>query len=187
MLKIMFSFIKITKIGDSFEAQTSEIISDLSLRSETIICNRTPPQMTFRNYITGTIFLALLIWGPIDDSWPSWLLIRISYLILIPLVVWLLFGWIWNRWQPDNNLETTLSRILSGVISAGLFILAIREAISSSHIGNTQTIRTRDGYEDIGDYIELPGPAYGNAFIILIVAMLVLWFGVLKRESKVSD
>src|SRR5690606_15507097 len=109
------------------------------------------------------------------------LLIRTSYLILIPFIVWLLLGWIWNRWQPTDKLEVTLNRILSGTISIGLFIFAIIEATSTTHIGNTQTIRTRDGYEDVGDYIELPGPDYGNVFVILIIAILVLWFGQLKK------
>ncbi len=143
--------------------------------------------MTFRNYITGTIFVILLIWGPIDHSWPLWLLVRTSYLILIPLIVWLILSWIWNHWQPSEKLEVTLNRILSGTISVGLFTLAILEATSTTHIGNTQTIRTRDGYEDVGDYIELPGPDYGNVFVIVIIAILVLWFGVLKKDSKTSN
>ena len=143
--------------------------------------------MTFRNYITGTIFVILLIWGPIDHSWNNWLLIRTSYLILIPIIVWMLFGWIWNHWQPADKLEATFNRILSGIISVGLFIHAILEATSTTHIGNTQTIRTRDGYEDVGDYIELPGPDYGNVFVILIIAMLFLWFGVLKYNSQSSN
>ena len=137
--------------------------------------------MTFRIYVTETIFGILLIWRSVDHSWPLFLLIRTSYLILIPFIVWLLLGWIWNRWQPTDKLEVTLNRILSGTISIGLFIFAIIEATSTTHIGNTQTIRTRDGYEDVGDYIELPGPDYGNVFVILIIAILVLWFGQLKK------
>lgn len=143
--------------------------------------------MSFKNYITGTIFVILLIWGPIYHSWPMWLLIRTSYLIFIPLILWLLLNWIWNHWQPTDKLQVTLNRILSATISIGLFILAILEATSTTHIGNTQTIRTRDGYEDVGDYIELPGPDYGNVFVIVIIAILVLWFGVLKKDSKASN
>lgn len=77
--------------------------------------------------------------------------------------------------------------MLSGIISVGLFILAILEATSTTHFGNTQTIRTRDGYEDVGDYIELSGPDYGNVIVIVIIAMLFLWIGVVKYNSKTSN
>lgn len=143
--------------------------------------------MTFKNYLAGTIFLILLIWGPIDHSWSEWLLIRIAYLILIPLIVWLILGWVWNHWQLEEKLDVKLNRIISGTISVGLFVFAIINATSTAHIDNTQTIRTRDGYEDVGDYIALPGPDYGNVFIIVMIAILVLWFGVLKKDSKTSN
>ena len=143
--------------------------------------------MNFRNYLTGAVFVILLIWGPIDHSWPVWLLIRTTYLIVIPLIVWLLLSWIWNRWQPTHKFEITLNRILSGIICLGLFILAIIETTSTTHIGNTLVIRTRDGYEDVGDSIELPGPDYGNVLVIVIIAILVLWFGVLKKGTKSSN
>jgi hypothetical protein len=143
--------------------------------------------MSFRNYLTGTIYIALLVWGPIDHSWPYWLAIRIGYLHLIPLLVWLLLGWIWNRWQPGDKTENTLQRILSGLICIILFTLAMLEATLKTHTGNTKTIRTRDGTEDVGDYIELPGPDYGQVLIIALIALLVLWFGILKRRTKASD
>lgn len=143
--------------------------------------------MNFRNYLVGTIFLILLIWGPIDHSWPVWLAICIGYLILIPLLIWLVLGWLWNYWQPSDKVEITLVRFLSGLICAALFTLAIQEAISTTHIGNTQWIRTRDGMEDVGDDIVIPGPDYGTVFIIVLISLLVLWFGVLKKGGKNSD
>ncbi len=96
-------------------------------------------------------------------------------------------GWIWNEFKPTAKLEDILNRILSVTISVGLFILAILEANSTTHIGNTQTIRTRDGYEDVGDYIELPGPDYVNVFVIVTIAIIFLWLGVMKKDSKTSN
>jgi succinate dehydrogenase hydrophobic anchor subunit len=142
--------------------------------------------MTFRNYLAGTIFAVLLIWGPIDHSWPAWLAIRIGYVILLPLVVWLLLGWVWNHWQPNNKLEIILERILSGIICITLFVLAALEVTSKIHIGNTQWIQTRDGMEAVGDDIVLQGPDCGNAFVLAGIAILVLWFGVLRKGVKTS-
>ena len=129
----------------------------------------------------------LLIWGPINHSWTAWLVIRIGYLYIVPLTAWLLLGWIWNRWQLNAKLDSLLNRTLSGIIFISLIVLAILEATSTTHIGNTQRIRTRDGYEDVGDSILLQGPDYGNVFLILLLAGLLLWFGVLKRGIKKID
>ena len=49
----------------------------LKIKSNCITYNRYI--MTFRNYLAGTIFIVLLVWGPIDHSWPVWLAIRIGY------------------------------------------------------------------------------------------------------------
>lgn len=140
--------------------------------------------MNFRNYLAGTILVVLLIWGPIDHSWPAWLAIRIGYLILIPLTVWFLLGLVWNHWQPNNKVEVTLERMLSGLICIFLFALAILEATSKTHIGNTQWIQTRDGMEAVGDDVVRQGPNWGNVFVIMVIAILFLWFGVLKKKLR---
>ena len=129
----------------------------------------------------------LLIWGPIDHSWTAWLVIRIGYLYIVPLVAWLLLGWIWNRWQLNAKLNSLLNRTLSGIIFIALIVFAIIEATSTTHIGNTQWIRTRDGYEDVGDSIVLQGPDYVIMFVIILFAGLLLWFGILKRGMKKID
>jgi hypothetical protein len=143
--------------------------------------------LDFRNYLAGTIFFVLLIWGPINHSWTAWLVLRIGYLLIIPLIAWFLLGWVWNRWQLNAKLDSLLNRTLSGIIFIALIVLAILEATSTTHIGNTQRIRTRDGYEDVGDSILLQGPDYGNVFLIVLLAGFLLWFGVLKRGMKKID
>ena len=61
--------------------------------------------MGCRNYLVGVLVFVLLIWGPIDHSWPAWLAIRTGYLIAIPLATWFLLAWIWRVWQPDAASE----------------------------------------------------------------------------------
>jgi hypothetical protein len=142
--------------------------------------------MGFRTYLVVTIMVALLIWGPINHSWPAWLAIRIGYLIVVPTMVWLLLRCLWNYWQPNSKTEIVLERILSGLICVTLFTLAFLEATSKMHIDNTKWIQTRDGMEAVGDDIVVKGPDWGNALIIVIIALLVLWFGVLKKGTKTS-
>jgi hypothetical protein len=142
--------------------------------------------MMFKKYLTGTILALLLIWGPVDHSWPNLLFVRIGYLIALPLIIYLLIGWIWKLCQPSDKIEDALNRILSVIICAGLFVLAFLEATSTTHFVNTETIRTRDGYEDVGDYIAVPGPDYANAIIIALVGVMFFWLGVLRKGSKTT-
>jgi hypothetical protein len=64
-----------------------------------------------RKYIVALVVAVLLIWGPGDPSWPSWIAIRIGYLILVPLGVWFLLGWIWRDRQHHSGPEFNGSRI----------------------------------------------------------------------------
>lgn len=143
--------------------------------------------MFFRNYLAWTIFILLLIWGPINHSWTAWLLIRASYLILLPLLVWLLLKWIWDKWQPSRKIETALERILSCSIVVLLIILALIEANSKTHTENDQWIQTRDGMEAVGNEILVPGPDWFNVFMLVSIAVLFLWLGVFKRRDKSSN
>lgn len=142
--------------------------------------------MSFRNYLTWTFFAILFFWGPIHplgtpDLWP-----RISYLIILPLIAWLLIAWVWNKWTPSKRFEIILNRILSGMICIILISLAIGDLTAKNHFENTQTIRTRDGYEDVGDYIAIPGPDYGSALITTLISFVVFWFGVLGKGKDSS-
>lgn len=140
--------------------------------------------MNFKSYLTGTVFWALLIWGPIDHESSYGLAIRLLYLIVIPLIIWMLLNLIWHRWEPNIKSEIILERILSGLICATLLVLAYLEAISKTHIVNTEQIRTRDGLEDVGEDVILQGANWGNVFLLTAFALLILWFGVLKKGAK---
>lgn len=130
--------------------------------------------MNFRIYLAGTIFWVLLIWGPVDHLKPFGLAIRAGYLIFIPLIVWLLLSWARFRWEPNNKLEIILERILSGIICITLFVFAFFEAISKTHLGNTQQIQTRYEIEDVGEYVELQGADWGNVLLLVVIALFVL-------------
>lgn len=143
--------------------------------------------MNFRIYLAGTIFWVLLIWGPVDHSRPFGLAIRTVYLILIPVFVWFLISWIWSRWRPNNKLESILERILSGLICIAIFIFAFFEAISKTHTENTQQIQTRDGMEDVGEYVVVQGTDWGSVLFLIVIALLVLWYGVLRKGTKTSE
>lgn len=140
--------------------------------------------MFFRRCFVAITFVLLLIWGPINYSWPGWLFIRIGYLILIPLIAWFLLYWLWKWWQPSEKLENVIDRILSGFVCIALSIFAFMEASSKSHIGNTKWVQTSDGMEAVGDDIILPGPDRETVLVIILIAIFVFLFGVLKIQLK---
>lgn len=137
--------------------------------------------MSFKDYLAGTVFVILLLWGPIDHSWSYWLEIRIAYLIIIPLLIWVVLSWLINYLEPSNKVEDNLKRILSGLICITLFIFAIFEAISKTHIGNTQYVTSSYGMEAVGENIVVDGANWGSVFMLIIIALLVLWLGVIKK------
>jgi len=143
--------------------------------------------MFFRNYFSIVIFVSLLIWGPINHSLSGWLVIRIGYLILIPVLMWFFLKWIWNRWQPTRKFEKLLERTFSSFICCILLIMAIIEATSDTHIGNSMWIHTQDGMEAVGEDIIVQGPAWENVIILFILIGLIFWFGVLKNDLKNHD
>jgi succinate dehydrogenase hydrophobic anchor subunit len=140
--------------------------------------------MNSRKYIVGVVFVTLLIWGPIDHSWTLWFLIRGAYLVLIPILVWFLLIWLWSYWKPSIEIEDRFERALAGATSGVFFALSIIAATSKTHIGNTMSIQTRDGVEDVGDYILLQGANWGGALVFFILAAFAFWYSISKRESK---
>lgn len=142
--------------------------------------------MTFRNYLAVTVFFVLGIWGPIDYTWHHWVLIRIGYMLFIPLIFWILVGLVWDWWELSKKLDDTMNLILSLLVFSTLLTLAFIEARSSFHLGNSKWVTTRDGIEAVGYEIVLPGPDWGEVLILGIVAALILWYGIIKRFRNVN-
>jgi hypothetical protein len=144
--------------------------------------------MGSRKYITGVVAVALLIWGPLDHSWPAWLAIRTAYLILVPLATWFLLGWIWRRWQPDSETETRLQRSLAGATAGILLVFAIMEAMSDTHIGNTMWVSDgHGGREAVGDNIVLPGPDWGQVLMLTAASGFAFWLSIAKGKPNPEE
>lgn len=134
--------------------------------------------MGLRRYLVGVVAFGLLLWGPINYSWPAWFAIRIAYLIAIPVATWFLLAWVWTTWRPDTTTEDRLARTIAGATAGVLFVGAILAAQTDHHFDCTQAVQTRDGYECVGDYVPAPGPDLGKAFMLVIAAGFAAWFGV---------
>lgn len=143
--------------------------------------------MTARKYIVAVLAVVLLIWGPIDRSWPVWLLIRSGYLVGIPLGTWFILALIWRYWKPDSTTEDRLTRALFAATAGALLMGAVFLSKRESHVGNTEWVETRDEIIPIGDDITLPGPPPGSVFMVLLFSGFFFFLSVAEmREPRRS-
>jgi len=75
-----------------------------------------------RNFIVGIVFIALLIFGPIELCG---LFIRIAYLIAIPLLCWIILKYFGKKWNLDNLSNDRLNRALLAFIAGAILIFSI--------------------------------------------------------------
>jgi hypothetical protein len=142
--------------------------------------------MGCRNYIVGAVAVALLMWGPLDHSWPVWWVIRFGYLIAIPVATWFFLGWLWGRWKPDAAAEDRLRRALAAA-TAGVFALgAVTMATADSHGDNTQWVQSREGMEAVGEDIEVPGPDWYIVMLLSFVAVSAFYMSVSAKAWEKS-
>jgi hypothetical protein len=139
--------------------------------------------MVFRKYFTafvlGIVFFAIPDYSKLQSP-----IIRFSLLILAPLLSWFAVGFIWKYFSITNRTEIVLNKVLSGLISFAFLVLAILECFKTTHFENTETIRTSNGLEDVGDYISVPGPNVSFIILFLIFSFLFFWFGVVKYKMQ---
>ena len=91
-------------------------------------------------------------WGIFD-----WL-IDLVFLAVLFVVVHFGLKYFWRVWKPDGSAEDRLSRAVAGAIAGALFLGAVLATQDKAHQECTQTVRTNDGTECVGDYVTVPGP-----------------------------
>ncbi len=139
--------------------------------------------MGFKHYLGTSVFIAILLWGPIDKNMPYWFLIRCISLFIIPLIVIAIVERIKLKAQTELILVKALSSIITCVLVANAYLAGIKKY----HYVNDEFIITRDGREYVGDFINVPGPDYFQVVLLLFLALLVFILGVAKqKESKRS-
>ncbi len=115
--------------------------------------------MSTRTYVLGIVITALLLFGPIP-SFP----IRIAYVVLIPVAVWLALKFVWWRWRPSADAEARMNRALSGLVSGILLALAFDAAKEPFHVlGETEFVE--------------PGPNRATVAALVAAACFFFWLG----------
>jgi hypothetical protein len=134
-----------------------------------------------RNLIVTIFFIVLLLWGPIN---PYGLIIRIAYLIILPILLWFCLGYFGNKWEADEAINDRLNRAIVAMIAGALFVGAYLSFTSNYHTECTQSTRTTDGTECVGDYRTVKGPDKAGVLIFVAFASIATWYAVSKRNDN---
>lgn len=127
--------------------------------------------MYFRKYFLGVLCIYLFIWKPIYFDWEFFFLIELACLFLLYRILFYLSGFIWQRYNISPKMDSLFSRFLSGFFAVFFLSEAYLFATSKTHLGNSMRVVTRDGYENLGDDIVLPGPDYVLSFICILFSI----------------
>ena len=123
-----------------------------------------------RSYIVGIVFLALLIFGPVQ---PYGMAIRLGYLAAIPAVLWFALPYVGDMLDMDGLANDRLNRGITAAIAGMLTVASFQAATAKFHGECTQTVRDgQGGYECVGDTVTVAGPDYTMAFIWIVLAVI---------------
>lgn len=133
-----------------------------------------------RNLLVIMLFVILLIWGPIA---PYGMVVRIGYLIILPALLWLGLGYVGSKWKADEMANNRLARGVAGIIAGALFVGAFLSFTAPYHTECTQSARTSDGTECVGDYVSVKGRDLSGTFILVGLGALATWYAISKHED----
>ena len=134
-----------------------------------------------RNYIVGIVFVALLVFGPIQ---PYGMVSRTAYLAAIPAILWLALHFVGGKLDMDPFDNDRLGRGITAAIAGMLMVAAYQSATATHHGECTQTVRDgQGGYECVGDIVTVKGPDRGTALMLIVFAGVAFWVAI-SRESN---
>ena len=138
--------------------------------------------MAIRKFLVGVAFVLTMVW--LDYS-PRPIAAEIALLVAIPATTWFVVAYIWQSWKPVVADEDALARTLAGVV-AGVFVtLAVTAATQDRHLECSEYSGAEDDASCVGEYVEVPGPDHGKAFLYGVGAILSFAFGVKRSDSSV--
>jgi hypothetical protein len=138
---------------------------------------------TTRHWITGLLAFGLLIFGPLDYDWPVW--VRYASLVLLPAASWVVLVAFWRWWRPSREEELRFARGALGVLAGLLFFGSYLAARETSHLECTESVRTRDGEDCVGDYVPAPGPDTFKVFLYAGLGAATFWYSVSSWGPKI--
>jgi len=134
-----------------------------------------------RNYIVGIVFVALLVFGPVQ---PYGMVIRVAYLAAIPAIFWLALRYVGGKLNMDPFDNDRLNRGITAAIAGMLIVTAYQSATATHHGECTQTVRDGQGeYDCVGDIVKSKGPDRGIAIMWIVFAGVAFWVATSRKSN----
>ena len=130
-------------------------------------------------WLVGVYVVATLIWGPNPSFFGVPYLVKVLYVVVLPVVAWLVLSPIWRERRPDAETDYRLFRIGAAVIAAALFVGAGLAAFESTHQECTKLIKVgHQEAECVGEYVTVSGPDQSKIILLALAGgflALVSW------------
>lgn len=135
---------------------------------------------TNRKVITCIVFLILLLFGSIE---PYGIVIRIAYLIIIPLIIWYGIFYLGGAKSGFKINNEYLNRALASAIAGALLVGAYLAFTSPYHPQCDQYAGHGDNTECVGDYVRASGPDKAAGVLQLVVSGIAFWYAVSEKTE----
>ncbi|MEK7632498.1 MAG: hypothetical protein AAB473_01780 [Patescibacteria group bacterium] len=130
-----------------------------------------------RKLISGTLFLVLFLW-----------VFNGIYGTLISFGLSAVFYWLLDRigkeYEFDSATNERLRRVVWGMIAGALIVGSILAFNSKNHTECDQQVRTRDGYECVGDYVAVKGGDVVAGVLLAIFGIAAAKVSITKADSE---
>lgn len=133
-----------------------------------------------RYLLVGLVFIALLLWGPVNLGFA----VRLTYLILGPLFFWLILKYAGKHWNAGALGNDRLNRAIVSAIAVGFFVFAYQSYAAKYHSECTQRVQTRDGSECVGDYETVPGRDMEGVVLWSLLGVSAGWYAISERKQQ---
>lgn len=134
-----------------------------------------------RNYIVGIVFVALLLFGPVQ---PYGMVIRVTYLAAIPAILWLALRYVGGKLEMDTIDNDRLYRGITALIAGMLVVAAYQSATATHHGECSQMVRDgHGGYECVGDIVTAKGADRGIAVMWIVFAGVAFWVAIARKSN----
>ena len=139
--------------------------------------------MDFKNLTSGAIlYYFAIIHEPI--KWIPYAIDWIIGIFIFPALSYVILKKIWEKWELSEKLDEAFSKILSGIITIHFIYELYIEINRKAHYANTEYVRTRDGYEAVGEWVSVKGPSLQNILIFSVLIIFFIWAGILRKHIK---